>query len=170
MVIWKCKVNRIQMRLFDWHNIFFLDHFFSKYYVMLAMERDIEICLFLHSNRHLRNTIFEIINGDTEIILFTWFTTKETIVLIHQNIKSVAQTKFKETYMKIIGHFCLKHCNFVHFGLSLYRFPLSFWSTSIASNRALKFPAPKPWWLFLWMTSKKTVGLSCMVLVKICSR
>jgi len=52
----------------------------------------------------------------------------------------------------------------------IQRFPLSCWSISIASNKDLKFPAPKPEKLFLWMTSKKTVGLSCMFLVKICKR
>ncbi|TRY57273.1 hypothetical protein DNTS_003318 [Danionella cerebrum] len=73
----------------------------------------------------------------------------------------------------------------------------------MASNKDLKFPAPKPCmieepvkavslekvktsrflfrsrsyaferltaWLFLWITSRKSVGLSCTGLVKICSR
>lgn len=73
-------------------------------------------------------------------------------------------------------------------GSRTVRFPLASWSISMASNRDLKLPAPKPcgdssvteqglvalrahgqdqqeilkptWWLCLWITSRKTVGLS----------
>jgi hypothetical protein len=51
-----------------------------------------------------------------------------------------------------------------------YRFPRSACSRSIDSKRALKLPSPKvvaPW---RSITSKKTVGRSCAVFVKICSR
>lgn len=50
------------------------------------------------------------------------------------------------------------------------RLPLRFCSSSKALNRELKLPAPKPWWLWRWMTSRKSVGRSCTGLVKICRR
>ena len=50
---------------------------------------------------------------------------------------------------------------------STYRFPLSAWSSSMHWKSALEFPAPKPWWLFLWMNSMNTVGRSCSGFVKI---
>src|SRR5690554_6169458 len=43
---------------------------------------------------------------------------------------------------------------------TFYKFPRSACSLSIASNKLLKFPAPKPSKLFLWMISMKTVGRS----------
>jgi len=51
-----------------------------------------------------------------------------------------------------------------------YRLPLVAWSSSMHSKRALKLPAPKPWWLCLWITSMKTVGRSCKGFVKIWRR
>lgn len=47
------------------------------------------------------------------------------------------------------------------------RLPRRACSSSKALNRELKLPAPKPWWLWRWMTSRKSVGRSCMGLVKI---
>jgi len=44
--------------------------------------------------------------------------------------------------------------------LNYKRLPRSSCSRSMASNKDLKFPAPKPEKLFLWMISMKTVGLS----------
>ena len=38
-------------------------------------------------------------------------------------------------------------------------FPRAAWSNSIHSVRALRLPVPKPWWLFLLIISRKTVGL-----------
>ena len=43
---------------------------------------------------------------------------------------------------------------------SYSKFPRSSCSLSIASNRDLKFPAPKPEKLLRWMISIKTVGRS----------
>ena len=51
-----------------------------------------------------------------------------------------------------------------------YRFPLSACSRSIASKSALKFPSPKPRAPWRSITSKKSVGRSCAVFVKIWSR
>ena len=48
--------------------------------------------------------------------------------------------------------------------------PRSACSRSIASNSALKLPSPKPRAPWRSITSKKSVGRSCAVLVKICSR
>ena len=50
------------------------------------------------------------------------------------------------------------------------RFPRSACSRSIASKSALKFPSPKPRAPWRSITSKKSVGRSWAVLVKICSR
>lgn len=52
----------------------------------------------------------------------------------------------------------------------IYRLPRSACSRSIASNRLLKFPAPKPSNSFLWIISMKTVGRSIRGLVKSWSR
>ena len=54
--------------------------------------------------------------------------------------------------------------------LPLYRFPLSACSRSIASNKLLKLPAPKPSNSLRWMISMKTVGRSIRGLVKSWSR
>ena len=51
-----------------------------------------------------------------------------------------------------------------------HRFPLRSCSRSIASNRALKLPSPKPRAPCRSMISKNTVGRSPTGLVKICSR
>lgn len=56
------------------------------------------------------------------------------------------------------------------FGPENQRFPLKACSRSIASKSALKLPLPKDLAPFLWMISKKSVGLSCTGLVKIWSR
>ena len=45
------------------------------------------------------------------------------------------------------------------------RFPLSSCSLSMASNKLLKLPAPKPSKLFRWIISMNTVGLSIRCLV-----
>src|SRR5207245_10539535 len=50
------------------------------------------------------------------------------------------------------------------------RFPRSACSRPIASNSALKLPSPKPRAPWRSITSKNSVGRSCAVLVKICSR
>src|SRR5438105_5013864 len=50
------------------------------------------------------------------------------------------------------------------------RFPRRACSRSIDSKRALKFPSPKVVAPCRSITSKKTVGRSCAVFVKICSR
>ena len=50
------------------------------------------------------------------------------------------------------------------------RLPRAAWARSMASNRALKLPAPKPVAPSRWMISKNTVGRSQTVSVKICSR
>ena len=55
-------------------------------------------------------------------------------------------------------------------GVTHQRFPLRSCSRSIASNRALKLPSPKPREPWRSMISKKIVGLSPSGLVKICSR
>jgi hypothetical protein len=51
-----------------------------------------------------------------------------------------------------------------------YRFPRMACSRSMASNNALKLPLPKPREPLRWIISKKSVGRSCTVLVKVCSR
>ena len=53
---------------------------------------------------------------------------------------------------------------------NLYKFPRSACSRSIASNRLLKLPAPKPSNSSRWMISMKTVGRSISGLVNSCSR
>lgn len=55
-------------------------------------------------------------------------------------------------------------------GDCVQKFPRISCSTWIASNRALKLPAPKPWWFLRWITSTKNVGRSCSGLVKIWRR
>ena len=67
-----------------------------------------------------------------------------------------------------------QHITFIHtctsspfcfFCYSLLRLPLASWSRSMASNSALKFPAPKPSFPARWMISKNTVGLFTKIFV-----
>ena len=51
-----------------------------------------------------------------------------------------------------------------------YKLPLKSCSLSIASNRALKLPAPNDLAPLRWMISKNNVGLSSTGLVNICSK